>query len=57
MLKRGAGKALVGEQGETEREVSRVSDVEVVEVRVGEVGAPKVKLSANMVEMFEVRGR
>lgn len=48
MLKRGGGKALVGEHGETEREVSRVSEVEVVEVSVGESGWSSVKLSSNM---------
>lgn len=47
-LKRGGGKALVGEQGETERELSLVPVVEVVEVRVGEMGAAKVKLESNI---------
>ena len=38
----------MGEQGETEREVPRVSEMEVVEVRVGERGESKVKFSSNM---------
>lgn len=47
-LKRGGGKALVGEQGETERELCLVPEAEVVEVRVGERGVSKVKLESNM---------
>ena len=55
-LKRGGGqKALVGEQGETEREGLRVP-VEAMEVRVGEMGAAsKVKLESNMLGICRVR--
>lgn len=52
MLKRGGAKALVGEHGETEREVSRVPEVKVVEVRVGESEGSKLKFSSNMVAGF-----
>lgn len=52
-LKRGGGNTLVGEHGETERELSLVSVVEVVEVRVGERGASKVKFSSNMLAVPE----
>lgn len=53
-LKRGGGKALVGEQGETERVGALVSsDVEVVEVRVGEEGELKVKFESNMLASLE----
>lgn len=49
--KRGGGKALVGEQGETEREESRVEE-SVVDVRVGEAGWPKVKFSSNIAKAW-----
>ena len=48
MLKRGGGNALVGEQGETEREVSRVSVSKVGDAKVGEGEESKVKFSENI---------